>query len=109
VREYLESSGYTVVEARNGAEAIGKADQADGSIDLLIADMVLPGAGGFEVARALAGRNGMRTVFISGPAQAMLDEKGTLPPGAQVLPRLFAKRDLLKTVRNLLRPEYQVH
>jgi K+-sensing histidine kinase KdpD len=48
-REFLESGGYTVIEARNGAEAMRLVAEHEGDIDLLVTDMVMPGMTGQEL------------------------------------------------------------
>jgi two-component system, cell cycle sensor histidine kinase and response regulator CckA len=103
VRDYLINTGYVVLEARSGEEAIRIADEYDGPIDPLITDVMMPRASGFAVARALAERRaGMKVMFISGYAEEL--EKGleNLPAGARFLPKPFARTDLLKHVRDLL-------
>jgi two-component system, cell cycle sensor histidine kinase and response regulator CckA len=49
LREYLQSDGYTVIEAGDGGEAIQTANERSHPVDLLVTDMVMPGAGGIEV------------------------------------------------------------
>lgn len=45
IREALEASGYAVLEASSGADAMGISDQHQGSIHLIITDTVIPGLG----------------------------------------------------------------
>jgi CheY-like chemotaxis protein len=100
---WLTSAGYKVIEAENGEEAIRLAREYPGPIDMLVGNVMMPRAGGFEVARALASvRSGMHTVLISGYAQELIDERETLPPGARFLPKPFARADFLKNVSDLL-------
>lgn len=49
VRPYLEAEGFTVLEARDGPEAL--ATLRRGGVDLAILDVMLPGADGFSVLR----------------------------------------------------------
>lgn len=66
-REFLELSGYTVIEAKDGAEAIHLAKMHAGAIDLLLTDMVMPGMSGRELAAALVvTRPQMKIIFMSG-------------------------------------------
>ena len=51
VRQYLEKSGYRVIEASNGGQALQLLYQENP--DLLILDIMLPGLDGFTVARSL--------------------------------------------------------
>ena len=99
VRTYLEDSGCIILEAENGKEAIRIARDHPVSIDLLITDVTMPEAGGFEVARALGLT---RTIFISGYAQELVDGLESLPPGARFLPKPFMKHDLRRSVADLL-------
>src|SRR5262249_47404982 len=52
-REVLESCGYTVLEARNGVEALDFCKAGDKKIDLLITDIVMPQIGGRELAEKM--------------------------------------------------------
>ena len=42
-----------MVEAADGETALEQADNRDGEIDLLLTDLVMPGMGGFELARRM--------------------------------------------------------
>lgn len=62
----LRSSGYTVVEARTGEEALVVLERRD-TIHLVLTDMVLPGMSGRELVRHLAVRRPqLRTLLMSG-------------------------------------------
>jgi PAS domain S-box-containing protein len=66
-REALYACGYTVLEARNGPEALDVAGRHPGPIHLLVTDLVMPHLGGREVARRLArARPDMRVLYMSG-------------------------------------------
>ena len=106
LREYLASSGYGVVEAEGGEEAIRIANEHGGPIDLLITDAIMPGVNGFAVARALSERRpGMKTIFISGYARERVNELESPPGGARFLPKPFLKKHLLNHVSELLGQE----
>lgn len=53
-RQVLEACGYTVLEARDGAEALEILQRQGDEIDLLITDVVMPHLGGRELAERLA-------------------------------------------------------
>jgi nitrogen-specific signal transduction histidine kinase len=66
-RRALERRGYQVISAADGAEAIAAERAWEGPIDLLIADMVMPGISGKALAETLRKRRpGLAAVFISG-------------------------------------------
>lgn len=103
VRDYLASSGYAVLEAMDGEQAIQIATVHSGMIDLLVTDVIMPGASGLEVANAMTRqRPGLKTVFISGYAGEFDKGAGRLPAGARFLRKPFTKADLLRNVKDLL-------
>jgi two-component system, cell cycle sensor histidine kinase and response regulator CckA len=70
----LESIGYNVIEARTGSEAAKLATLVEDPIDLLVADVVMPGLGGRRLAERLrCTRPGLPVVFVSGYPQSILD------------------------------------
>lgn len=76
IRAVLERTGYTILEAPDGRAALAIADEHP-QIDLLLADVVMPGMTGLELARRVAGKlRGLPIVLMSGYA-----EEG-LPPSA---------------------------
>jgi CheY-like chemotaxis protein len=103
LRTYLTASGYRVLEAEDGEQAIRLASEYRGTIDLLITDMSMPKASGFDVSRAVsAQRAGIGTVFVSGCPQELIDGDEKLPAGARFLPKPFVRSDLLKAVSEAL-------
>src|SRR5690606_17260870 len=67
----LERADHEVVACENGDDAIDALDQ--GPYDLLLTDIVMPGADGIEVARVAAARQpGLRIMFITGFAAVAL-------------------------------------
>jgi CheY-like chemotaxis protein len=80
----LENAGYTVLEAADGEEALNVARLYGGPIDLLLTDVVMPGAGGFALYQALtAERPGTAVVFMTGhppgaPAREDVDRSGAV-------------------------------
>ena len=78
----LENAGYTVLEAVDGEQAVEVARRHPGRIDLLLTDVVMPGAGGFALYEALkAIRPTTDVVFMTGhppgaAARADVDASG---------------------------------
>jgi two-component system, cell cycle sensor histidine kinase and response regulator CckA len=102
-REFLESGGYTVIEARDGMEALRLAEQHTGEIDLLLTDMIMPGMTGQELAARLKkARPIKRVVYMSGysaPGAGQLPENDA---SARLLTKPFSRLLLLRTIRELL-------
>ncbi|MBI5600862.1 MAG: response regulator, partial [Gemmatimonadetes bacterium] len=66
----LQSAGYRVLVAPDGAGALEESRAHAGPIDLLVADVVMPRLGGLELARQiLAERPRTRVLMMSGYAQ----------------------------------------
>ena len=103
LHNHLTNSGYRVLDAGSGEEAIRIAQQNDGPIDLLLTDIVMPNGGGFDVARVLAAqRPWMKVIFMSGYPQDLDSGRENLPPGARLLLKPFIKGDLLRLVSEML-------
>lgn len=102
VREFLRQSGYTVLEAPNGREALTLAQQHP-RIDLLLTDVVMPGLGGNELAQRLSHlRLGLRVVLMSGysnPGKSALRIAGR---DAVLLNKPFSLEELGRKVREVL-------
>ncbi len=67
IERVLAGFGYTVITARDGAQALEVSDGHPGPIDLLLSDVVMPGIGGPELAvRLRMRRPTMRVLLMSG-------------------------------------------
>jgi two-component system cell cycle response regulator CpdR len=96
----LERAGHTVVDCENGDDAIDALDQ--GPWDLLLTDIVMPGADGIEVARVAAARQpGIRIMFITGFAAVALSA-AQASPQAKVLAKPVHLRDLVGEVERMV-------
>jgi two-component system cell cycle sensor histidine kinase/response regulator CckA len=97
ISELLRQSGYHVVEAGGGLEAIQVAEMFEGPIDLLLADMVLPGLSGREIARRIKlSRPGLRVLFISGYESAQDGQD------SDIFSKPFTREKLARKVREAL-------
>ena len=67
VKAVLERAGHDVLVAPSGERAVELAKGRPGPIDVLLADVVMPGMDGVEVARSVrALRPGAQVLFMSG-------------------------------------------
>jgi signal transduction histidine kinase/CheY-like chemotaxis protein len=96
----LSGLGYRVATAGDGAAALG-AIEGGFRPDLLVTDVVLPGAmTGRDVAEAAQRKlPGLRVLFISGYAGNVLMENGRLPPGVDLLGKPFRRSELAQRIR----------
>jgi len=102
-REFLESGGYKVIEAKNGEEAIAIAAEHRGKIDLLVTDMVMPGMTGQELAVQLQREHaGMSVVFMSGYSEHAATEMANADPSVRLMTKPFSRGAILRTVREIL-------
>ena len=96
----LERAGYEVLACADGEEAVAALDQ---SWDLLLTDIVMPGADGIEVARVAAARHpGLRIMFITGFAAVALAAGESAPPGAKVLSKPIHLREIVSEVERMM-------
>ncbi len=81
-RAMLRRRGYQVLEAQDGAHAAQIASAHTGSIDLVLADVLLPGGSGYEAATALRERHpSLRILLMSGaPDRSVLGLPDTTEP-----------------------------
>ena len=102
-REFLESGGYHVVEAKDGAEAIELAAQHRGEIQLLVTDMVMPGMTGQELAVRLQKEYpGLYVIFMSGYSEHAATEMADADPSVRLLNKPFSRAAILRTVGEIL-------
>ena len=101
-RQFLEIRGYSVLEAKNGDEALQLAHSHPGPIHLLLTDVVMPGMNGRELWQRLSWRPEMRVLFMSGYPENAIVQHGTLEPGVMYLQKPFTLNALTHKVREVL-------
>ncbi|HXX93989.1 MAG TPA: ATP-binding protein [Planctomycetota bacterium] len=102
-REVLRQSGYRVLEARDGPEALRRCAEHDGSIDLLVTDVVMPGMSGSEVAeRVRLARPGIKVLYMSGYTDSAVFHHGVRQGETEYLEKPFTPDALARKVRDVL-------
>jgi two-component system cell cycle sensor histidine kinase/response regulator CckA len=102
-RRALEASGYCVLAAADGAEALAVAGAHAGPIHILLTDVVMPGIGGPELARRLSQlRPTLRVLYSSGYTDDETVRQGVREAGTAFLQKPFAPEDLLHKVAEVL-------
>jgi PAS domain S-box-containing protein len=103
VDRILTQSGYQVMVAAGGPEALEMSRKFAGRIDLLLTDVVMPHMQGNELAPKLVQeRPDLRVLFMSGFAQPALSTNGKLLPGVTLLDKPFNEATLLARVQEVL-------
>ena len=101
VRLALERSGYSVLEARDGAEALELVKHH--RVAVVVADMVMPRIGGRELVWQLSqAAPHIPVILVSGILASNPLEPELLPPAA-FLSKPFALADLVEAVGDVLR------
>jgi len=102
-REFLQDSGYQVLEARNGVEALEVSDGYDGPIHAVLTDVVMPKMNGWELAKRLAVRRPeTKVLYCSGYADDAVVRQGLLDPAINFLRKPFTLDTLQRTLREVL-------
>jgi two-component system cell cycle sensor histidine kinase/response regulator CckA len=102
-RTSLQSRGYSVLEAPDAEAAAKLANKHSGAIDLLLTDVVMPGASGRELAdRLVKMRPGLKVLYMSGYTGDLVAQHGVLDPGILLLEKPFTLHSLLTKVREAL-------
>jgi len=100
----LRNAGYEVIEARDGITAREALKDANGSIDLLLSDVVMPGGiMGDELARDAQIRPGTKIILMSASVEN-LDLAAFEASGGSYLSKPFDTQQLLAAVRSKLDP-----
>jgi two-component system cell cycle sensor histidine kinase/response regulator CckA len=103
IREVLRLHGYQVVEAQDGGEALLRADDHRGPIDLMILDVMIPGVTAPDVVRRLRdARPAVRVLYISGYTDDLIGQHGQLHVGRDFLQKPFSLDALTRKVREVL-------
>jgi len=102
-REYLESIGYTVLDANSGTQALERARNFKGRIDLLLTDIIMPEMGGPELAdRIVSLRPDIKVIFTSGYTGDAIASRGPLP-ALTFIQKPYRPKALARKIREVLR------
>jgi CheY-like chemotaxis protein len=104
-RLILLRSGYQVLEAASGSQALAVWDQSNGQIDLLLTDIVMQdGLDGIQLADELAARKPSLKVIYTSGSPAYPDGNGLkMREGSLFLQKPFLPEQLIQIVQESLR------
>jgi len=100
-KRLLERQGYRVLIAANAEEAIEQFEGA--SIDVLLTDVVMPGASGPELTQELIRRRpALKVIYMSGYTEEAIVHHGVLNPGIAFIHKPFTSEVLSQKIRQVL-------
>jgi two-component system, cell cycle sensor histidine kinase and response regulator CckA len=102
-RDILQGAGYRVLEAEDGEQALRVAEEHQGTIHVLLTDIMMPGINGKQLAdKLLLTRPDAKAIFMSGRAAEVISDAGVLIPVDAFLAKPFTVERLLNKVRERL-------
>jgi|GEM_PF-797452 len=98
----LELQGYRVVQASEGMDALAISDSFEGTIDLLLTDVVMPNMSGKSLAeQILQTRKNVKILYLSGYTENMIRHQGIACEGGDFLQKPFTADVLMKKIRDI--------
>lgn len=102
-REVLELLGYSVIEAADPDQALATCTEYQGTIHLLVTDVVLPQMDGPTLFKEISAvRPAMRVLYVSGYTESFISKHGVLDHGVHFLQKPFTVEALAGKVRGAL-------
>ena len=102
-QQFLTQSGYTVLAANDGEEALRASREHRGPIQLMVTDVVMPRMAGPKLAELLADeRPDMKVLFVSGYAEKTVLQHGKIDVTMRFLQKPFSLKTLARKVREVL-------
>ena len=103
VHSVLEASGYEVLAAQHGQEALAVLKRHPSPVQLLVTDVVLPEMSGPELVAQLAPHyRELKVLYMSGYTEDAVQLRGLLSPGVAYLQKPFTPEKLTHRVREVL-------
>ncbi len=101
----LERNGYKVLHAVSADEAIRIAENYQGTIDLLLTDVIMPEMNGAELSKILlSARPGLKTLFMSGYTADIIAQNSVLESEVNFIQKPITMKALISIVANILNP-----
>ena len=103
IREFivinLKRSGYDVVEAENGEEAINKYEEENGNIDVAVLDIMMPLKDGLEVCKYLRAKSSkIGIIMLTAKTQEMDKVTGLLVGADDYVTKPYSPSELMARV-----------
>jgi PAS domain S-box-containing protein len=102
-KKTLTRFGYTVIEAVDGEDAVQKFKENQGSIQLLLFDIIMPRMNGYDAYATIQKIcPEVKAIFMSGYAPDMIREKAAMADTVPLLTKPLSPTELLQKVRETL-------
>ncbi|MGO9417197.1 MAG: PAS domain S-box protein [Syntrophobacteraceae bacterium] len=99
----LRESGYKIIEARNGEEAIKKFRENRGTVSLMLLDVIMPVKNGREAYEEIKSIDpGIKTIFMSGYTDEIISKKGILEEGFDFISKPLNPDKLMRKIRDVM-------
>jgi CheY-like chemotaxis protein len=103
IRLVLTGNGYHVMEAVDGEDALTLLSRQNGSVHLLLLDVIMPKKNGKEVYDAVRATDPhIKVIFMSGYTADIIDKKGILDQSLNFIAKPIAPMELLHLIREVL-------
>ena len=103
VETILINSGYEVINAEDGQDAVEKFSENSSKVKLILMDMVMPKKSGLEAYREIRQlRTDIKVLFTSGYTADFIRSRGELDEGADLVMKPVKPFELLRKVREML-------
>ncbi|MCA9664368.1 MAG: PAS domain S-box protein [Myxococcales bacterium] len=95
--------GYNVLQAASGDEALKLVEKHDGTIDLLMTDVVMPGMNGRDLAERVVERlPHIKVLYSSGYTQDVIASHGVIDEDVRFIAKPYTLRSLAERIREVL-------
>jgi PAS domain S-box-containing protein len=106
----LEKQGYRILETFNGDDALVACERCKSPIQLMLADIVMPGMGGSELAKLLKPLYPeIKVLYMSGHTDNDIARHGVLEKGVNYIQKPFTMEGLARKVREVLDKDSDKH
>ena len=104
IRQVLARDGFTVLEAKDGEQAVSLCERHPQTIDLVVTDLVMPKLNGFQLREKVAGlRPTAKFLLISGYAEDAIENPAVVQGDIGFLEKPFLPDELIHKVRQVLK------
>jgi CheY-like chemotaxis protein len=108
VTEMLQGIGYTIIPAETPSQAIPLAKSHQGTIDLLLTDVVMPAMNGHDLSMHIKTLHPqVKCLFMSGYTANIIAKQGVLDKGVNFIHKPFSFQNLASKLRELLDAQKQ--